>query len=456
MKERGEKKKKFERNICIFGYILVPVFFVILYLLMTKTYEDISMGNARSDSSVFGILNHVYHYIPRLGEFYQQTAARFMTEQVSFGPDLLFRLASSAAASGVVYFSTAFVLGRRLKLRYMDVLIYLGIMLFIMVSIFSEAFTYRFSFANNYALALLASILFLLLFRVEVMENKWWKDIGAIIIGFAFGISTEIVPVAFLIIMAIWILAKIMKKELKFGDFWAKYKIQFFAIIGLFAGLLFFYSGAGLGGRTSGGYAEIYDYVALGDLFRNPLDTVYKLVHHVWYNIRYVFFAIPLMCMYIFVEVSLFKGDRKKYLFWQILLFSFCLLFVGATSLVKVHDDLYARFMIPMFMAIVLSTMLFVRHIMEYSKISDKALRAATLVEVVLVVVLVADMTFAFALYNRTVAPMLNAIKYNPGGELQIDSIEGDYTMIPSPVFNLKQLPPFDWGPSADYVKFGL
>ncbi len=379
-----------------------------------------------------------------------------MTMQVSFGLDMLFRLITAAFASGVIYFSTVFALGRKPKLKYKDVVVYLGIMLFIMVSIFSEAFTYRFSYANNYVLGLLVAIGFLVLFRLKLSYDKWWKIVGAILLGFAFGISTELAPVAFLILVGLWVIAKIKKREICLADFWGKYRLQTFAVLGLMAGLAFFYFGKGLSVRTGGGYADVYDYVSPMGLLNDTLETGYKLVHHVWYNFRYVFFAVPLMCVYIFVEATLLKKNRKPYLFWQGVLLAFCALFIGATSLIAVHDDLYPRFMVPLFMAIVLSTALFVNHVVEYAKVSEKSLKITAIVTTVLGIVLVIDMTFAFALYNRQMAPKLDAINFNPGGELTITAPVKGTTMIPSPIFSLKQLPPFDWGPSADYAKFGL
>ncbi|RYC74950.1 DUF6056 family protein [Candidatus Nanosyncoccus alces] len=455
MIKRGELGKR-ERWLCIFGYALVPVFFVILYFLMTETYEDIMQGNSEALLSVGGIMNKIYHYIPRLGEFYQHIAVHSMTPQLSFGWDMVFRLITAAIASGVVYLSAVFVLGRRLRLQYKDVIVYLGVMLLIMVSIFSEAFTYRFSYANNYVLGLLVAVGFLALFRLGAAGDRWWKLLGVIVLGFAFGISTELAPVAFLILIGLWTLIKMIKKEVAWKDLWGKYKLQSFAVIGLVAGLAFFYLGGGMGARTGGGYAEVYEYVSLKGLLRAPVETLYTLAHHLWYNIRYIFFAIPLMLMYIFVEVALFKKEKVKYLRWQVLLFGFCVLFVGATSLIAVHDDLYPRFMVPMFIAILLATLLFVEHVIERAKLSEKVLKRSAVIMIILSGVLVVDMTFAFGLYHCQMASKLNAIEFNPGGDLVIAPVDGGYTMMPSPVFNLKQLPPFDWGPSAEYTKFGL
>ena len=253
-----------------------------------------------------------------------------------------------------------------------------------------------------------------------------------------------------------WVIVGMIRKKIVLTDLWGKYRLQTVAVIGLLAGLAFFYLGGGMEARTSGGYADVYEYVSLSNLLHDPVGTMYVLVHHLWYNVRYIFFAIPLMGIFIFVETTIFKKKKNEYLWWQVLLLSFCVLFVGATALIAVHDDLYPRFMVPVFVAIILSIMLFVRHVIEYAKVSDKSLKVTSTVMVALGVMLVVDMTFAFAIYNKKVAPMLEAIEYNPGGDLIVNHIEESYTMMPSPVFSLKQLPPFDWGPSMDYAKFGL
>lgn len=456
MKKRGHKLS-FEQKLSLCGYLLIPLFFIILYFLMTETYEDVFQTNMHKDSSVGEIVGYVNSFIPRIGEFYQRIAVHFMTFQVSFGLDMVFRLLNVAMATGVMYFCTMFVLGRRPKLQYKDVALFLGVTLIIMFSAFSEIFTYRFSYANNYVLALLITLGFVLPFRLKSAGDKWWKLVGMVLLGFAFGISTEIAPIAFLIILGLWVLVKLIKKEVRIPDFFGKYRLQTFAVIGLLAGLGFFYLfGSGLSYRTNGGYAEVYDYVSPMGILHDPITTVYKLVQHTWYNVRYIFFAIVLMSMYLFVEWTVFKKERKEYFDWQRRLFIFCALFVGATCLISVYDDLYPRFMVPVFIAIILSTFMFIRHIIEYAKVPEKTMRRTTVVTIGLSVVMIADVAFAFTLYNRQMAEKLPAIHYNPGGELIIDHVEGPTKMIPSPVFNLRQLTPFDWGPSLDYMKYGL
>ena len=455
MKSRGNKKKlSFEQKICLAGYLLIPIFFVILYFLMTETYEDVMQSNSDASTPVFDILKKIYGYIPRLGEFYQRIAVHFMTPQLSLGMDMVFRLFTAGIATGTIYLSSMFVFGRKLKLQYKDVIVTIGILLLLMLSAFSETYTYRFSYANNYVLGLLVAVAFLLPFRIQTFKTTPITIISAIVLGFLVGISTEIVPIAFLAIITAWVFVKLIKKEITLPELWKKYRLQCLLVIGLLAGLAFFYLGGGVMKRTSGGYGEVYDYISPFKLLKEPIETGYKLVHHVWYNLRYVFFAVPLMFMYVLIEKAVFKKNKKS-LFWQSISICFCALFIGATSVIAVHDDLYPRFMIPVFMAILLSSMIFVHDVIEFSKAKEKVLKKATIVAIVSCSVLVVDMTAAFAVYNVKISGKLDAIQYNPGESITISPVS-DYSMIPSPVFQLKQLPPFDWGPSSDYMKFGL
>ena len=107
MKKRGHKLS-FEQKLSLCGYLLIPLFFIILYFLMTETYEDVFQTNMHKDSSVGEIVGYVNSFIPRIGEFYQRIAVHFMTFQVSFGLDMVFRLLNVAMATGVMYFCTMF------------------------------------------------------------------------------------------------------------------------------------------------------------------------------------------------------------------------------------------------------------------------------------------------------------------------------------------------------------
>ena len=450
------------KAICICGYLLVPIFFVSLYFLMTKTYEDFAQGNTDAGQSIFVVLDHVYHYLPRLGEFCAWVSSRFMTPQLSFGLDMVFRIITAVASSGLIYLATMFALGRKLKLQYKDVAIYLGIMFFLMISPFSEVFMYRFNYVSNYIFALLVTVGVLLLFRLNIKTTKWLQILGSGLLGFLFGFSTEITPIAVLILLAIYVIYKLYKKELNFRNLWNKYRLQVFTVLGVLFGLIFFYSGAGVKAKIGMGanYANIYEYVALTQLFDNFWNTLYILLQHTWYNFRYIFFAVPLMLMYVLIEGTIFKKDQEgKYLFWQIILLGFSVLFIGTTSLIRVHDDLYARFMIPVFMAVILATALFISHVLNFEKILDSKLRITAIILIILNVIMIVDMSYAFVKYNRQVEGAINSIKFNQDELIvELDNDEkSKYDMQESPIFRFKQLSPFDWEPTQgfNYMKFG-
>ena len=85
-------QKKREKILCLIGYIIVPLFFIILYLIMFMSYEDLYQSYVQADRSVPTIIHDVYFYLPRIGEIFQHIAVHFMTLSTSFGADLFFRL----------------------------------------------------------------------------------------------------------------------------------------------------------------------------------------------------------------------------------------------------------------------------------------------------------------------------------------------------------------------------
>jgi hypothetical protein len=89
------------------------------------------------------------------------------------------------------------------------------------------------------------------------------------------GISTEIVPIAFLVIIGIWALVQIIRKKITIADLWGKYRLQTVLVLGLIAGLIFFALSGGLARRTGSGYAEVYDYVSPFGILKTPLATGY-------------------------------------------------------------------------------------------------------------------------------------------------------------------------------------
>lgn len=457
-------KQQKERNLTLIKifyitcYAIVPLFFVIFYIFMTKTYEDILHTRWHYHQALPDIFSHVYHFIPRLGEFYQRIVMQFMTTQVSFGFDLCFRLLTAAMSAGLIYALTAFVLRRRPKLQWKDIIIYLGLFIALMGFEMAEVFLYRFSYVHNYILATLVFVVFLLPYRFASRSNNPFAYIGMLILGFLLGISTEITPIAVLIVLIGLAIYLKISKTLTWKEFWRCYHLQITGVIGIIFGLLFFYLGAGLSARTGGAYSEIYDYISLGGLFSNPIKTFGKIIWHAWYNIRYLTFGLIFVLFILLHEfVQANKTHNHGRFALQCSLFAFDILFIGAASLIKVHDDLYPRFMMPVYIAIFASiAIFFYQNYLNFSQKTPKVFRFIGIALAVISLIMTVDMSYGIASYFKAIRPIVSEnVNIDADEFIRIDPTN-TYDMTPSPLFKFVQLTPFDWGPTqSSYLKYG-
>ncbi len=453
------KRTNWRKILCVLAYIVPAVFFVVFYLLMTMTYEDTMQRNSQATDGLGTILVEVYNYIPRIGEFFQRIAVHFMTFQTSFGLDLVFRLIFAGLSYLVIWLATFVVIGRRPRLEIKDALIFVGIFAAMLLSVCSEAFLHRFSYVSNYVLAVVVLLLFVLPFRLGTKNAKWWVVTLCAVNGFCFGISSEVTPLAALMVLAGFVVVWLIQKKLGWKDFWTTYRAQTGAVLGVLAGLVFFYLGAGLGERTGGAYSEIYDFLSPMLLFSDPLHFVFGMIDHVWYNLRYVSYAVPLFGIIILVEATVLKKKKEvnKYLWMQVALLAFAAIYFVAASLLNVHDDMYGRFMVPMVLAITMSVVLFVWHLFERGEVKQWLIVLALGLGVVLSVAMVVDMSYAMVKYNRAMAGYGHHIQRAEDGSTVVTLPAGtwDHYMEHSMVFHFKQLTPFDWGIVTDDLRYG-
>ena len=459
-KKQDNKTFGIEKWVCLFGYLLVPLFFVLLYLLMTQSFEDIWQGTYTDRAGFDGAFSFVFHKIGRLGDYLAYSAGTLMTPQVSMGIDIVLRLLTAALASGSIYLGTMLVLGRRPKLQYKDVAIYLGIMFLMMASPFSKIYMHRFNFVFNYVSAITLALGVAVLFRTHAKSNIWGY-FGSILLGFLLGISSEIIPIAAMILIIACFLIKLCKKEISWQKLWQEYKLQLFVVLGIIIGMLFFYFGGSIGSKIGSDYAEKYDYISLLEIFVAPIGTVSRWIQHIWFNLRYINIAFLLMMIFILVESTLLmkKKEKNKFLYWQIILFCFVIMYFVATSLLKVHDDMYGRLMSPMYMAIVLSVGMFVYHILEVTKLPRYTFRVVMPVLLILNILLIVDMVYAFSNYKQQVAdrvtPDLSQLAHDEKGNVGVMTELGkNELMKASPIFRFKQFSPFGWGPDDIYIKY--
>lgn len=447
---RGDKRWNLEKKICLAGFLIVPIFFVVLYFLMTFTYEDFFQKNAHLQATVPEILRDIYGFLPRIGEFFQRIAIHFMTPQLSFGADMIFRLIIAGIATGLIYLSSVLVLGRKLRLRYKDVLVFLGIFVFFLISQAKSVFVVSFNIVNNYALAMLLLVSVALIFRLRMAGDKWYKLLGVLVLGFLFGTSTEISTIAVLMMAAVYTIVQLIRKKISFKDLFSKYRMQSFVILGTILGLAFFYLGAGIGARASGEYGVRYDYVSLMGVFAEPFATIKILFGHLASNIQPLFFAVPLMLVYILMEFTVFKKDKNvDFRIWQCVLFVFCGLYMGASSVASPPEYAYGRFMAPIYLSVVIASFLFVARLLEYAKVKEKSLMIATFVVAVVAGLMFIDMGVAYLNYNLEMGRILYAIEYNLDGEEMIvkDGYDelGATDMTKSLIFGFRQVTPFHW-----------
>jgi len=451
-------QKKREKILCLIGYIIVPLFFIILYLIMFMSYEDLYQSYVQADRSVPTIIHDVYFYLPRIGEIFQHIAVHFMTLSTSFGADLLFRLFTAFMSILLIYLCTFFVLGKKPGLNYKDFLIYGGCFLLLMISEVSETFTFRFSYANNYVIAGVVSLAFLLPFRLKTKTSKILPIIGIFILGILFGMSTEIGPLAIFIIFTTWFLIKLFKKDLKFKTFFKAYKLQIFGLVGAVIGLLLYYANGSISARAASSYGAVYDYVSIFDLFKGQtLITIYKLWQHAWFNLRYLMFTPLIISLFILTENLISKHIKSYHNNWRFYtcVLTFCILYMGASCQIKVYDDLYPRYFFLVYLAIFSAILLFINTLLRSFTISQKSLKISSSIIVSLSIIALIDMVIAFTIYRIQISSQLYKIQPIIGAGVEITEEYHRTTMIPSPIFKFAQLSPFDWGDTGNAMKYG-
>lgn len=410
-------------------------------------FEDLYQRAAHIDDDVFSIWYIIYHWLPRTGEIYQRTAIHFMTPQLSLGFDIIFRLLTAAMASGLVFLLTVFVLGRRPRLKIKDALIYLGIFISLLVLGAGEIFTFNFSYAHNYVICALLLVAFSLPYRLKLTKTKLPGLVGVFILGILVGMSSEVVPIALIIIIGALAIFK-LKTGSSWRVLWKTYRLQCIGVFGLICGLILYYAGANVGMRVNGGYGEIYDYVSPFGVFKAPVYTIMKIVQHLFYNIRYLHFAVLLMFLIILLEYSKYRHQQSNHLSIQVCCLAFCILYVGAASLLAVHDDMYYRFMSPVYVTVYASVWLCTSDYINAPEVfTERALRNIYIIFIAIGTLMICDLSYAMIRYNLIVKPHVQEIIVDEEGSPIFDqpSINGEYDMYPSPIFRIEQSSPFHW-----------
>lgn len=436
--------RRYEKLISLVGYASVAVVFVCLYTLMTMSGEDVLQANVFNSKSFTTILMDTYNYIPRIGEFFQKVVIIHFDYLASTKWNYVFRLFDALIVWLLIYIISYICMLRAPSLRYFDVVLFMAAFLMIMLSRFNDSFIAGFSHIHNYGLSLLIGVSFLAPYVIGLKtnsgKNNYIKNIAMSCLGFLFGISFELTPIVFLILLACNCgFIKIYHKKSIIES-----PLLFYGAIGVILGLVFFYSGAGLGARTGGGYAEVYDYLSPSKIISNGfLWSISSFTKHAIYNLRYLFYVFPATAFFIIVGYKLkSKNDVfRENVILQINILLFMAIYFSGTTLIFVHDDLYPRFMAPIYIAFIVSFLSFLRCIINLINVRVEIGTIVYFIALGLVVIIGCDIYIAFNEYNSKLESEFSKINNVSNVESYCLSMEdvSALEMKPSMIFKFKQ-----------------
>lgn len=435
-------------------YLIPILFFIISYFLITTSGEDIHQGaNNLANGQTIDIINDAtgaFHHSGRITDMYAWSVIDFYNYQFSFGIDTIFRIVDVLMISGTFYLATYFVLGRRPKLQIKDSLIFCGIFVCIIFTMFGRQLYSEFSMIHNYVplifVMLLFSIPYFKLLIKNPIKNKYHLlTIFWPLLGFIFGMSTTVTPLAFLLTIIIYLIIKRPKLNKLGGWFYT-------GLIGLIIGFcISFFLSSGMNNYANNPTtAAEFDYVSIGDFIENPFSTIPQLLFHLVWNGGMV--LIPLFILTIIASIfsKTFRQIFTKHPLKKLsprtkhILLSFSLFIViHIVGTIQIKSP--PRILIPVYLVgVILVFSIFA------SRIKSKFIGLGI---VVFGLVALTIHTVFLGTYHTKIATVLDEIKNSPEPAL---CFERSYTESPHiPIINLSQEPILvDWGyPEAIYNK---
>lgn len=448
--DKSKKKIKLTKNniIAIIFYALPIIFFFISYFLLTTSGEDIHQGanNLANGGTLdpFGDMARAFEHSGRFTDMYAWSIIDVFDYQYSFGVDTFFRLIDVAVISGAFYLATYIALRRRPRLEIKDSLVFCAIFSAVIFSPFGRRLYSEFSMIHNYAPLVLLTCAFTLPY-IKLMEGKSFKekfDLSpkalAIILtplGFFFGMSTTITPIAVIATIIIYMLIK--HKEIKRPPLW------FFIGIGttLIGFIVSFFLSPGMNSyATNPASAETFDYIAISDIFAAPATEVPHVFNHLVYNFGICLAPLAIYFIITFIAAhgikhpiknlkNVEKGSSKIIITLSIFIF----IHILATAQIKTPP----RILIPAYLAgIVLIARLYTPYIK--SKIFATGVVILTTLAIII-------HTVFLSIYHVKAAEVLNEIKSSEKSSLCIDRSRVESPRIP--IINLSQeFILVDWG----------
>ena len=451
---QNQKNPRSHRLLAFLLYCLPVLFFIVSYFLITTSGEDIHQGagnysngveiNAVSDSI------NAFNHSGRITDMYAWTVIDFFDYQYSFGIDTIFRIIDVILISSTFYLAAYVILGRKPKLEIKDALVFCATFVAVIFSMFGRRLYSEFSMIHNYVplifITLLFSVPYLkLLLKKPVADKYHLLSIGLLLLGFLFGMSTTITPLAFFITTVAFVIIK--HKEL------SKIPVWFYTgLIGIVIGFcISFFLSSGMNNYANNPTtAETFDYISFSDFLNNPLQTFPHLLFHLIYNSGLV--LLPLLVLF-FIVAFFSKSFRRIFTKRPIkalsrnnkcLLLAFSLfIFVHLFATIQIKSP--PRILIPVYFAgIILIFRIFVPHIKSY--IANILIIIGTIIAIVL-------HTVFLSIYHVRATNILQTIYNSPSSSLCIEESQNIAPHIP--IINLSQeYMIVDWGyPELIYNK---
>jgi hypothetical protein len=436
--------------------LTITLFFVLLYWYMTMTGEDISQSTASSNQSFLATIVNTYRYLPRIGELYQSLTIRFYEPIARLNHCLLPRVADSGLALTFLYFAAWLSLRRRPKLDAESAVAVALIFIILILSPANNIFASRFSCLHNYVLGYLLPILFCIPFAIafssDADRNSKGAAIGCFVLGLFTGYSTEVSPMLLLLILSFVCIARY--KTITIFPSW-----MICGLGGLFIGIILFHSTGGLNSRINGPYASAYEYVFSPTNFAGGINKIfYQLFSHFAYNIKPLWlwlFCCLIVLLFYFVQsikarLSANRGAwmTRGYFLSAFLAFSFA--YLAISSVIRVDDELYGRYMAGIYISFAIAAAQFANALLfDVFKIRDAQSVGIMSLLAAFIVLINADMIYAFSLYNKKGNEIVSQLQRQRSPRFY----EPDLEMAGSPIFGIRQYPILE--PWANPTAFG-
>jgi hypothetical protein len=346
-------------------HALLCFFFIILYWHMTLTGEDISQFAASANKSFLSIVLDTYNYLPRVGEIYQHLIIPHYEPIAQFDFWAVPRLFDVLFALIFIYVLAWFALLRRPKLDARTALAAGIIFSILILTPANMLFLSRFSCFHNYVLGYLITAAFCIPFARSFLRDTPDISKGAscvlFILGFLTGYSTEVSPAILFLLLLFAVIARY--RQTKILNSW-----MIKGMSGLLMGIVLFYATGGLNSRVNGAYAHAYEYAFSRNFITEWRSLFGLLFSHLQFNSKklwpwiFCYASIFVIC---FVRSRLARAgaDRSKWLACRSLtsaLLAFSLIYLGISSVIRVDDELFGRYMAGIYICIALAAAHFI------------------------------------------------------------------------------------------------